>query len=452
MDEVLQLINEMSPFLLLGFFLAGLMHAFIPGRLYTHYLADGSWRSVVYAALIGVPLPLCSCGVIPTAMSMRKEGASKGATVSFLIATPQTGVDSIFATYSLLGLPFAIIRPIAAFITALAGGQMVNIFDRQPASAGKDESHSACSHDGECTCENGECTCESDKCTCSCGTCHGKTDTEKLSFSGKLVEALRYGFIEMMGDIGKWLVIGLIIAGLITVFIPQDLLAVFSDNSMLSILLVLCISIPMYVCATGSIPIAVALMMKGLTPGAALVLLMAGPAANAASILIINKVLGRKTLMIYLASITIGAIVFALSIDYLLPREWFVTTLTASNHDCCTEPTSWFNIGCTILLAALLLYSLFQHITGHAHHHHEEENLNNTSKTSMETDIIRLHIEGMNCSHCAHSAESAIRSVAGVEAVEVSLSAKLARVRGTASADDLIAAIESIGFKASIEA
>ncbi len=437
MNELLQLIYEMSPYLLLGFLLAGLMHAFIPGRLYTHYLSDGSWRSVIYAALIGVPLPLCSCGVIPTAMSMRKEGASKGATVSFLIATPQTGVDSIFATYSLLGLPFAILRPVVAFVTALVGGQMVNIFDREPASATIQSNQASCPDDVGST--------------CNCDTPHSHTHIKKSGFAAKLAEALRYGFVEMMGDIGKWLVTGLIIAGLITILIPQEVFAIFSDNSFLSILLVLCISIPMYVCATGSIPIAVALMMKGLTPGAALVLLMAGPAANAASILIINKVLGRKTLLIYLASITVGAIVFALGIDYLLPREWFVPAMQASGHDCCTESTGWFSIGCSILLAALLVYSLILHITGHARHHHSDDKSNITSNISMTTDTLRIHIDGMNCSHCVHSAESAIRSVEGVEDVEVSLSAKLALVKGSASADDIIAAIDSIGFKASVE-
>ena len=425
MNEILQLINEMSPYLLLGFLLAGLMHAFIPGRLYTQYLADGSWRSVVYAALIGVPLPLCSCGVIPTAMSMRKEGASKGATVSFLIATPQTGVDSIFATYSLLGLPFAIIRPIVAFVTALVGGQMVNTFDKDQTTTTVTTSNDTC--DGDC--------------------CHATQAADShTSFMQKLVEALRYGFIEMMGDIGKWLVIGLVIAGLITVFIPQEFFAVFADNSLLSILLVLCISIPMYVCATGSIPIAVALMLKGLTPGAALVLLMAGPAANAASILIINKVLGRKTLLIYLASITIGAIVFALGIDYLLPREWFTPTMVATHGDCCDEPMSWFNIACSILLACLLLYSLIQHLLGKSHHH--DHNHTDTIN-DMATDTLYIRIEGMNCSHCAHSAETAIKSVAGVDEATVSLNEGMATIKGEPKVEDIISAIDSIGFKAS---
>lgn len=433
MNEVFQLINEMSPYLLLGFLLAGLMHAFIPGRLYTHYLADGSWRSVVYAALIGVPLPLCSCGVIPTAMSMRKEGASKGATVSFLIATPQTGVDSIFATYSLLGLPFAVIRPIVAFITALVGGQLINTFDNEkaatPTASTADANSDACHHDRCCSTER---------------------TVRKTSFAAKIVEALRYGFIEMMGDIGKWLVIGLIIAGLITVFIPQEFFATFADNSLMSILLVLCISIPMYVCATGSIPIAVALMLKGLTPGAALVLLMAGPAANAASIIIINKVLGRKTLLIYLASITAGAILFALGIDTLLPREWFTPKMASMHSDCCTEPTSWFNIGCTIVLALLLLYSLIAHMTGKAHHHHDHHH-DHTETSTNSNNKMQIHIEGMNCSHCAHSAETAIKGVAGVDDATVSLADKRATVTGTAEAADIISAIESIGFKATIE-
>ena len=119
MNEIFDLINKMSPYLLLGFFLAGVMHAFVPNTLYRRYLGGSSFRSVLNAAILGVPLPLCSCGVIPTAMSLKKEGASKGATVSFLIATPQTGIDSIIATYSLMGLPFALIRPLAALITAL---------------------------------------------------------------------------------------------------------------------------------------------------------------------------------------------------------------------------------------------------------------------------------------------------------------------------------------------
>jgi len=414
MEEIFDLINKMSPFLLLGFFLAGLMHAFIPNRIYTNYLSNNTFKSVFYAALFGVPLPLCSCGVIPTAMSMRKEGASKGATVSFLIATPQTGLDSIFATYSLLGLPFAIIRPIVAFLTAIVGGHAVNVFNKEPQLMKKQSFQQDLSE-------------------------------RHNTFSKKIIEALRYGFIEMMGDIGKWLVIGIIIAGLITTFVPQEFFAAFAGNSILSILLVLCISIPMYVCATGSIPIAVALMMKGLTPGAALVLLMAGPAANAASILIINKVLGKKTLIIYLISIALGAIGFGLGIDYLLPSEWFIPTLNKT-AECCIKYTEWFNIVCTIVLTILLIYVFINHLIGHKNCHYCNNETYNNSTT--ENDIVYYKIDGMNCSHCAHSVEEAINKVEGVESVWVDLSTKTAAVHGSHSEINIIDAVDSIGFKA----
>lgn len=340
MEQIIMLINEMAPYLLFGFLIAGLMHAFIPSTLYSRYLANGNFKSVVLATLFGIPLPLCSCGVIPTAMSLRREGASKGAATAFLIATPQTGVDSIIATYSLMGLPFAIIRPIAALVTALLGGQFVNLLGGNGTG----------SEDGgrlEVGCANCGCT---------------PSDAKPITFGGKLKEAFRYAFIDMMQDIGKWLVIGLIVAGLITVFVPESAFEVFKDNSLASMLLVLCIAVPMYLCATGSIPIAVALMMKGLTPGAGLVLLMAGPACNMASILVINKVLGRKTLIVYLASIITGAVGFGLMIDHVLPRQWFISNLV-SQYKCCHETQSWFAIACSILLMVLLANALIRYFS-----------------------------------------------------------------------------------------
>jgi uncharacterized membrane protein YraQ (UPF0718 family) len=317
MQEIIALVNEMSPYLLLGFLLAGLMHSFIPNRYYRTYLGGNSFRSVLYATLFGIPLPLCSCGVIPTAMSLRKEGASKGATTAFLIATPQTGVDSIIATYSLMGLPFALVRPIAALCTALFGGCIANIFSKKEI---------------ETPIQNIE------------GQSHKE---EKQNFIQKIISAFRYGFIDMMQDIGRWLVLGLIIAGLITVFVPESFFASFAHNSLLSMLIVLLFAIPMYLCATGSIPIAVALMLKGLSPGTALVLLMAGPAANMASILVINKVLGKRNLIIYLFSIISGAILFGLGIDYLLPREWFTTGLSVIQESCHNHTNGWSEYICT---------------------------------------------------------------------------------------------------------
>ena len=463
LKEVWVLTNEMSPYLLLGFLLAGLMHEFLPSTLYTNHLGKNNFRSVFLAALFGVPLPLCSCGVIPTAMGLRREGASKGATVSFLIATPQTGVDSIIATYSLMGLPFAIIRPIAAFLTAILGGTLVN--------KGLSPSPSLLAR-GEDTAK--------------------KTSPRptRKGLGVSLTGAFRYAFVEMMEDIGKWLVIGLVIAGIITAAVPDSWFTAFHGNTLYSILFVLLFSIPMYLCATGSIPIALALMLKGLTPGAALVLLMAGPASNVASILIINKVLGRKTLAIYLFSIIAGAITFALGIDYLLPAEWFTAPL-ANMQECCAHQPGWFSILCTILMILLLLHALSPHKLFGGHHHHchchdcgeihnsqfiihnegqenshceaptvkaaIEREKNQTCLSSSEREqartkfnsqlsTVNYKINGMTCNHCAANAQKAISSVKGVESVTVSLEDGLAQVTGNFQEEDVRQAIESIGF------
>ena len=421
MKEIFDLINEMSPFLLLGFLLAGLMHSFVPNTLYTRYLSRNSIKSVIYSALFGVPLPLCSCGVIPTAMSLRREGASKGSVVSFLVSTPQTGVDSIIATYSLMGLPFAILRPIVAFVTAIFAGQMVNVFDDDTAVEVKEikETH----------------------------------NHEHHSFMYKIKEALEYAFLDMMEDIGKWLVIGLVVAGLITVLVPDSFFEVFKDNSLLSILFVLLFSIPMYLCATGSIPIAVALMLKGLTPGAALVLLMAGPASNMASILVINKVLGRKTLIIYLLTLICGAIVFALGIDNLLPREWFVPNIAAAHGDCCDEGSSWFSIGCTILMCILLINAFINKYRGKSHCHCHDHRCgcgeDHCECDCEDDETLSFHIKGMNCNHCRTNAEKALLSVSGVESASVILEGGSANVTGHDVDKSAIAsALSDLGFEA----
>lgn len=416
MQEILHIINEMSPYLLLGFFLAGLMHAFIPGQYYTRHLAAPNFTSVVKAALFGIPLPLCSCGVIPTAMSLRKEGASKGAVASFLIATPQTGVDSIIATFSLMGLPFAVVRPLAALLTAVFGGAMVNAF-----------SDSAAGHADNRV---------------------GEEKSEQKTLYKKMKSALSYAFVEMMEDIGKWLVIGLVVAGLITVFVPDTWFAMFKGNTLASMLLVLVIAVPMYLCATGSIPIAVALMIKGLTPGAALVLLMAGPACNMASILVVRKVLGTRTLILYLLSIIFGAVAFGWVIDLLQFGGTidFMGGIVAQSA-CCAEPDSWFSWLCTIVLALLLINALvLQRLRpgGHSHCH----GCCGESESHVAPSRVRIYIiGGMNCNHCRASVEKALSNVPGVSSVSVDLATGKAVIEGDASDADIRNAVTSLGFE-----
>ena len=367
--EIWVLVCEMAPYLLLGFLLAGLMHEFVPKSLSRRYLSGRSMKSVLWAALFGVPLPLCSCGVIPTAMGLRREGAGKGATIAFLIATPQTGVDSIVATYSLMGLPFALIRPLVAMVTAVMGGWLVNATDNEILAVRSPQKHEE-EHHGCCCGEHHEeehhgCCCgehhEEEHHGCCCGEHHEEEHSHgcccgehKRNLWHRLGDAMTYAFVEMMGDIGKWLLVGLAVAGIITALVPDTWFAVFQGNSLLSILFVLLLSIPMYLCATGSIPIAVALMLKGLTPGAALVLLMAGPASNAASIVLIRKELGWRTLMVYLGSLVLGAVVFGLAIDLLLPEAWFTQALHLTDHGC-EEGPGLFSIVSTLVLALLLL-------------------------------------------------------------------------------------------------
>ena len=402
MREIWNLINEMSPYLLLGFGFAGLLHAFVPSQVYHRYLSKNDFRSVLWAAMIGVPLPLCSCGVIPTAMSLRKEGASKGATTSFLIATPQTGVDSILATASLLGIPFAIIRPIAALVTALFGGQLVNIATRNEQS------------------ENSE-------------VIKKASDKRPRGLWNKIKEAFKYGYFEMMQDIGKWLMIGLVIAGLITVFVPDDFFLYFNDKPLLTMLMVLSVSVPMYVCATGSIPIAAALMLKGISPGAALVLLMAGPACNMASIMVIRKVLEKKTMWVYLFSIILGAITFGLIIDLVLPTEWFTSSIVATK-ECCNEAPAVFNVICSVVLGILLIFALIMR----RHHSHENHTVMNKKQ---------FKVDGMMCNHCRANVEKNLKALDGVESVEVDLASGIAAVEGDVSDEEVVKTIEGLGYQ-----
>lgn len=400
------MLNEMSPYILLGFFIAGLLHAFVPARVMSRHLAGSGWRSVVKAALVGIPLPLCSCGVLPTAVAIRRNGASSAASSSFLIATPQTGVDSIAATYSLLGPAFAVVRPIAALVTAFAGGCLV----------GKTEKNC-----GDKVCD-------------TASAADDDTEEQAATFTGKVKSALYYGFFQMVQSIGKWLVLGLVIAALITVCVPSEFFVSLADRPLLAMLAVVVIAVPMYVCATGSIPIALSLMLKGLSPGTALVLLMAGPAANFASITVISRAMGKRSAAVYLGSIVGGAICFGLMIDYLMPREWFTASL-ASIHGAChgTASLSVFDTVCSAILVVLLAIAFIAQLYNHKHQ-------NITEMTS------KYHIKGMSCAHCKATVEKNLARIEGVTSVTVDLPSGVALVEGEHDRNAVIEKIREIGF------
>ncbi len=403
MEFIYSLINmlaEMAPYLLLGFLIAGVLYAFVPGQFYRNHLSrPGAW-AVIKAALIGVPLPLCSCGVLPTAVSLRRNGASRGASTSFLIATPQTGVDSIAATYSLLGPAFAIIRPVAALVTAFVGGMLVNREDK--------------------ACDTG------------CDTAVDTIDAPASdSFAGKIKDALRYGFVEMIQNIGKWLIIGLVIAAAITVFIPDGFFTFFADYPLLSMIAVVIVAVPMYVCSTGSIPIALSLMLKGLSPGAAFVLLMAGPAANFASIIIVGKSLGKKVAAIYLATIVIGAIAIGMCIDYLMPRDWFTMPLVAG-HTHCHLDVGLFPGICSVTLILLLINALIRKYL--------------PTKSEKMGNGQTIIVKGMTCGHCKAMVEKNLAKLPGVESVTVDLASGETTINGNPDAVAVKEVIEDLGF------
>ncbi len=393
---------QMSPFLLLGFLIAGIMHAFVPRRFFANYLSHNSLRAAFRAILIGIPLPLCSCGVVPTAVSMRREGASLAATVAFLIATPQTGVDSILATAALLGMPFAMIRPIAAFLTALFGGLMVVLLCRSVARA-----------------EQGSVTAFS------------SDDSRPKGFWSRCIVTLRYGFLDMMQDIGRWLILGLAVAALITILVPDGFFVSFNDRPLLSMVLVLLFAVPMYLCATGSIPIAAALILKGLSPGAALVLLMAGPATNAASIIVVGRSLGIRALCVYLFSIMVGAVAMGLVVDMALPREWFAISQSVCAAEC-HSALAWYEIAATVVLLLLLAVAAVRSLKS-----------SKRDKRSMK-QIYR--IKGMMCNHCKANVERILASLEGVVAVSVDLAAGEATVEGSVEREQVIAAIRAMGY------
>jgi hypothetical protein len=288
---------ESSIYMLFGFFCAGLIYAYVKTDMIGKYLGKGKIRPVFLSALIGVPIPLCSCGVVPTAAGLKKQGANNGATLSFLISTPETGVDSIPLTYALMDPLMAVIRPFVAFFSAVTAGLFENFTGKKtepPKPAAKTPL------------------------TGICGI-QPKNVSRRFSYitSSKIFAGLKYAFIDLLGDIGKWFLAGILIAGIISYYLPDNLIESYLENNFLAMIVMLVTGVPMYVCATSSTPIAAALILKGLNPGAALVFLLAGPATNMASLGMVYKLLGKKALVIYLFSISVCALLFGSLTDFL---------------------------------------------------------------------------------------------------------------------------------------
>jgi len=378
--EMWTLSVDMAPYILLGMLVSGIISVFVNSDMIFKHIGPKNFTSTLKSTLFGVPLPLCSCGVIPVAATLRESGASKGSTVSFLVSTPQTGVDSVFLTYGMLGPAFALFRPIAAFFSGILSGVVINNFD-------EDEHYYTRKEDLE--------------------------KNNQLQFKDKIISGVKYGFISLPADIVVPLFKGLLVAAAISIFLPPDYIANhFTSNKYVQSLTMLAISIPFYVCATASIPVAVALMAKGISPGAAFIFLMAGPATNASSIAVIKNILGAKTLYFYLALISFSAIFFGLTFDLLFKETAFAVPNLLHHHN------HGSGLG-TLLGFAFILILINAYISRFKENgrvNHSNDSLLNESFSQRQ-----IIVDGMTCGHCKESVENVLNTFDNVKKASVDL-------------------------------
>lgn len=330
------MVTASAPWLLFGFFLAGILHEFLPAQMIEKYLKAPGWRSIIRASAVGVPLPLCSCSVIPVAISLRRRGASRGATASFLVSTPEIGVDSFILSYFLLNPFFAFYRAACAFVSAMLAGFSIDYLTKELSPPQHVTLDSSC---------------------CSSSNFPQQTSTNHRLVK-RLRRILRYGFIDLLNDVSRPLLVGLIVSGVISAYLPNDYFHTLGLSPLASMFLMLSVSLPTYVCATASTTLAAALLAKGLNPGAALVFLLAGPASNVSTMMVVGTELGKRALFAYIASISIVALGAGWMLDQL-SLEFDLSTVSpfVSHHE---HEGGIFPLVSGIILLLLLLYSVSQ--------------------------------------------------------------------------------------------
>lgn len=297
-SESWQLLLDASIYILFGLCVGGLLKIFLSPSYVVRHLGHGRFMSVFKAAIFGIPIPLCSCGVLPAAASLKKQGANNGATTAFLISTPESGIDSISITYALLDPIMTVARPVAAFISAFVAGISENIINPPKAQGFV----------------MADLSCPVDNC-CDGIDCPPEEHSKHHSFSEKLGKGLHYAVTDIWDDLAGWFFIGIMLAGLITVLVPDELFVTFLGGGLSSMLLMLVFGIPLYICATASTPIAAAFILKGVSPGTALVFLLVGPATNITSLSVLVGILGKRASVLYLVSIATVSVACGLALD-----------------------------------------------------------------------------------------------------------------------------------------
>jgi uncharacterized protein len=418
---VLQLIHEitntfiaMAPYLFIGLFFAGILHVFVRSDIVVKHLGNNSIGSVIKAAIFGIPLPLCSCGVLPVAMSLRKGKASNGATISFLISTPQTGIDSIIATWGMLGPVFAIFRPFAALVMGITGGLVTNLFSVKQTPA-LDGGHKRF----------------------ECNICYD-TSPHSHSLAHRVRRIFTYAYRDFFDDISVNLSIGIVISGAIAFFVPDHFFEKYVGNEFVSMLMMIALGIPMYTCVTASIPVAVALMLKGLSPGAAFVFLTVGPATNFSFIMVIAQAMGKKIVTVYLTTLAVMSIVmgYALNVVFMVTGTQSLDKLLVQ-HFC--GHTSMWQLVLSGVFFGILLLSFYRLLLPKI-----KKLFAGGGNEAAQFGTFR--IEGMSCKNCARKVTESIRKVKGVESVEVNVEKGEARVKGPASPDEVKTAVEDAGY------
>jgi len=355
-------------------------------------LGKGGFLSIIKATILGIPLPVCSCGVIPLASSLKKDGADRSSVLSFLVSTPTTGVDSIFATYSLLGPLFAIFRPLAAFISGIAVGISDYLLRGEKE---KEKERDVPKHT------------------------HSKV---KITF--RIKQFIRYSFFEIPQDIGKWLIIGVFLGGLITILIPKELFSKYFSFP-IDFLIALIVGVPLYVCATGSIPIAASLIQKGFSPGAALVFLIVGPATNSITLYFVRGKLGKRPFYIYLISIIISALVLGLIFNGIWAILGEAPQLVTGGG---RMLPSW-----TKLIAGIILFLLIANA------------VLRKSRAIAEPDM-EFSVPDIHCKHCKITLEGKLRDIKEIEDVNVDVDKKSIKIKGNVSKDKVVDVIKKAGY------
>jgi len=354
-NNIMILANSMSLFILLGLLIAGVLKELIPADFISSHLGRGKISSVIKATIFGIPMPVCSCSVIPLAKSLQKEGANKGAVQSFLIATPITGADSIMATYSFFGWVFTLYRVLTSVFIAIVAGILQNIVDEKesaPAVEPKFSMQPAQATGFGLTAPLSLQTLPAD--ACGSGCCSGDTPTKE---GFRLSRVIRYAFVTLFGDIYFSLFIGILLGAAFSTLLPKELLAPLFEYKLLTYLAVLVIAMPMYVCATASLPIAAAFLLSGMSAGGAFVFLSAGPATNSVTMGVVAQMFGKRSLLIYLGVLSTLSILFGYLYDHYLGE---LKVIDIASH---AEQFGIWDYLSSAVMFGLIFYYLFKRRT-----------------------------------------------------------------------------------------